>query len=661
MIVAETGAGKTLAYQLPLLLWILNKKINAYFKKKASSDKNATPNCSALLLFPRNVLAKDQYDDIVALSANLNDGIRKLMLPTDLASFLRIKVERDFGGVSLDERTRIYQECPDIIVTNPDTLKRRLMNPLCSSLYKKGIDLVLYDEVHLYYGLFGANVASLNARLQNLLYKSPVFVGMSATIANPQKHCQKLFSIPELPNIVTDREDSLSNFSLEHHVIIKPRAGRPALGVCVDTTSCLLHNRREDTMQAHDLESELRPKTLCFVDSLDLSGRWVAYQKNYENFKEFQAVRTNFRRGYPVHFAPWALRDSNQRTTCMDCKSGSDIVTSICDEYQSGRCWWYSQDSASAVRWLWSGNGVTPYDNIRVKRLTSQEVDLSELHDIYGLFTQHPNVPIDALVATSVLEVGVDFRGIKEVVMYGEIRSPSSYKQKSGRGAREGNLNDGLFIMAVIPPSPLAQFYYRHFYRLVFPSLSPLPLEPRNPDVLRAHAFCAVFDFLALNKIDVFNVIAANQNEEQVKRDFNRAISFIGNKTTDLKNFVQTYLRRLGHPTSQAKEIAQNAIDNSLKSLEELSSEYEIEGEKKKLVLWAFEAFRDPGIMATLEDDITTKVGTLAKDIRIISDSRESITSAKKSLLAAIKFLGEQYSNEYEQVSKLLSIIEDSV
>jgi len=420
VIVAETGAGKTLAYQLPLLLWILNKKINAYFKKKASSDKNATHNCSALLLFPRNVLAKDQYDDIVALSANLNDGLRKLMLPTDLASFLRIKVERDFGGVSLDERTRIYQECPDIIVTNPDTLKRRLMNPLCSSLYKKGIDLVLYDEVHLYYGLFGANVASLNARLQNLLYKSPVFVGMSATIANPQKHCQKLFSLPELPNIVTDREDSLSNFSLEHHVIIKPRAGRPALGVCVDTTSCLLHNRREDTMQAHDLESELRPKTLCFVDSLDLSGRWVAYQKNYENFREFQAVRTNFRRGYPVHFAPWALRDSNQRTTCMDCKSGSDIVTSICDEYQSGRCWWYSQDSASAVRWLWSGNGVTPYDNIRVKRLTSQEVDLSELHDIYGLFTQHPNVPIDALVATSVLEVGVDFRGIKEVVMYGE-------------------------------------------------------------------------------------------------------------------------------------------------------------------------------------------------------------------------------------------------
>lgn len=667
VIVAETGAGKTLAYQLPMLLWILSKKTKAYLEKSVGKG-GVTVNCSALLLFPRNILAKDQFDEIDALSARLSNNLKKLKLPSDLISFLQIKIEKDFGGVGLEKRTRIYQSCPDIIITNPDTLKRRLMNPLCTSLYQKGIDLVLYDEIHLYDSLFGANVASLNARLQNLLPSAPVFVGMSATIANPQKHCQKLFAIRDVPDIITDREDTLIDFALEHHTIIKPRAGRPSLGVCIDTTSCLLHNRRENTMQAHQLENELRPKTLCFVDSLDLAGRWVSYQQNYENFRRFSSVRMRFRRGYPIHFAPWAARDPNQVATCVDCKSRRDVVAGICDEYREGRCWWFSQDSARSVRWLTLPDGVTPNDNIRVKRLTSQEVNLSELEDIYSLFDyQSPRLtsagmlPVDALVATSVLEVGVDFREIKEVVMYGEIRSPSSYKQKAGRGAREGNLDDGLFVMTVIPPSPLANFYYRHFRRLVYPSLSPLPLEPRNPDIVRSHAFCAVFDFLALKGIDVFNVITVKENPEQVEEDFNRAISFIRAETDNVKSFVIAYLRHLGYPTSRAKEIAANSIDHSLEALAELSSEYEIKGEKKKLVIWAFEAFRDMAIMATLEDDFKANLEGRAGNVKIIADSRESFASAKKKILNATSLLGEQYSRESSKVRQMLSKLEGTV
>lgn len=669
VIVAETGAGKTLAYQLPLLLWILSKKIKAYLEKKSGSKTDITVNCSAILLFPRNVLAKDQYDELVDLSARLSDNLKKLKLPSDLTSFLQIKVERDFGGVGFEERTRIYQGCPDIIITNPDTLKRRLMNPLCASLYRKGIDLVLYDEVHLYYGLFGANVASLNARLQNLLPCPPIFVGMSATIANPQKHCQKLFSVRNLPDIITDRDDMLVNFSLEHHAIIKPRAGRPSLGVCIDTTSCLLHNRREDMMRAHQLGNELRPKSLCFVDSLDLTGRWVSNQQNYENFhRVFPAVRMRFRRQYPVHFEPWAARDPEQTATCRDCKSGSDVVASLCNEYQDGRCWWFSQDSASHFRWLHLSDGVTPNDNIRVKRLTSQEVDLSELEDIYNLFNyrfdksiEHPILPVDALVATSVLEVGVDFRGVKEVVMYGEIRSPSSYKQKAGRGAREGTLCDGLFVMTVIPPSPLANFYYRHFHRLVYPSLAPLPLEPRNPDIVRSHAFCAVFDFLALKGIDVFNVIAANQNPKQVEEDFDRAISFIRTETQNVKSFVVAYLRRLGETATRAGGIAQNAIDRTLKVLKDLSSEYGIGEEKKKVVIWIFEAFRVRGIMETLEDNFEAHLEELAGDVRIVVDSRESLALATKKVLNAIFLLGEPYKAEFSKIRQLLSGLEGTL
>ena len=660
VIVAETGAGKTLAYQLPLFLWILSKKARTYIEKAVAVNNGFSLNCSALLIFPRNVLAKDQYDELVELRERIINFLKKMKLPSNFISFLQIKIERDFGGVGLEERTRIYQSSPDIIITNVDTLKRRLMNPLCSQLYKKGIDLVLYDEIHLYYGLFGAHVASLNARLQNVLPKSPVFVGMSATIANPQKHCQKLFSLRELPDIITDREDKLDDFSVEHHVIVKPRAGRSPLGVCIDVTSTLIHNRRNGLWNAHSLDNERRPKTLCFVDSLDLAGRWTSYQQDYEYFRPFRAVQLNFNRGYPIYFAPFSLREPSQEATCRNCKAGVDVIASICREYRQGFCWWFSLDDGLPIRWRRLDFGVIPNDNVRVKRLTSKEVELSELEDIYNLFTfnyRGTALPLDALIATSVLEVGVDFRNIKEVVMYGEIRSPASYKQKAGRGAREGNLDDGLFVLSIIPPSPLANFYYRHFYRLVYPSLAPLPLEPRNPNIACSHAFCAVFDFLAQKGIDVFNVIVANKDPEQVESDFDLALSYLRREKEKIKDFVVKYLNKIGYPSTEATIIAEEAVKEALLALGKLSSEYEIKGEKKKLVMWVFKAFRDSEIMAMLEDKIKEDLDQSRK-IGEIANSRISAISAIKRFREAMKNLGEEYRDDIIKIEEILSNVE---
>jgi superfamily II DNA/RNA helicase len=378
VIVAETGAGKSLSYQLPLLLWTLIKKYRVY-QMNPGSYGNPRVNLTALLLFPRIVLAEDQFAELTKLADRINAAINLMTIPTKLKGFLKIIIEKDFGGVGIVEREKIYQGNPDIIVSNPDTLKRRLLNPLASELYKSSIDFILYDEIHLYYGLHGANVASLNSRLQNLLPKQPVFVGMSATIANPQRHCQKLFSISQQPDLITDRGDYLVDHVTEHDVIVKPRAGRSTLGVCTDLTSSLLHNRREDTWQAHSIGSEMRPKTLCFVDSLDLVGRWVSFQRNYELYERFDSVKTQFRREYPIHFAPFAVIDAKQQSDCFNCKSNRLVIAAKCPEYLEGRCWWFSQDNANIMRWRHIPNGTTPDDNIRVKRLTSQEMTARSL------------------------------------------------------------------------------------------------------------------------------------------------------------------------------------------------------------------------------------------------------------------------------------------
>jgi superfamily II DNA/RNA helicase len=464
VIVADTGAGKSFGYQLPLILWILAKKIRAYLQnvKKA--------NCSAILVFPRNVLAADQLEDLRSLTSRIEDAFSRLSLPipTEFTEFLRFRISKDFGRIARPDREKIYTGNPDIIVTNTETLKRRMLDPLAHKIYRKGIDMVLYDEIHLYSGIHGAYVTGLNARLKAILPNQPVFVGMSATIANPEKHCQKLFALKSRPALVSDKDDVLTRKAIEHHVILKPRAGRPALGVAIDTTSCLIHNRR-DGMATRDtmLDSE-RPKTICFSDSLDITGRWTREQDDLElAYPTLQPPTRRFHRGYPFHFAP---AQETMGNSCNKCKSGKDIIASLCSFYREGLCWYFSGDSGEPNMWrIEVGQSFVPLDNLRSKRLTSQEVNMEKMKNVYDLFRRDIHdgfgntapIKVDNLIATGVLEVGVDFMGIKEIIMYGEVKSPANYKQKAGRGAREGNITDGLFVMSVVPSMPLANFRAR--------------------------------------------------------------------------------------------------------------------------------------------------------------------------------------------------------
>src|SRR2546428_5350884 len=167
---------------------------------------------------------------------------------------------------------------------------------------------------------------------------------MSATIAQPEKHCQRLFCLPTIPNSINDRGDILENKTVERHIILKPRSGRPPLGVAIDSASCLVHSRRDGLapMRAQTLEE--RPKTISFSDSLDTTGRWTHDQNDLEFFfpREGLPILGDYHRGYPIYHEP-AFAEMGQG--CSDCHNGSDVVASLCNHYQRGRCWYFSRDT----------------------------------------------------------------------------------------------------------------------------------------------------------------------------------------------------------------------------------------------------------------------------------------------------------------------------
>ncbi len=624
VLVAGTGAGKSFAYQFPLLLWILNKKFKKFdeFRKGYIKESDLHVNCTGLLIFPRNALAQDQFESISYLIDIINEEICKF--PDAVGrKFLTIKKPLpDFhSNISGDLKNKYGNNSekgyPDLIITHPKSLERRLINPDCSFVYKQGIDCVLYDEVHLWDGIEGAEIASLNARLQNLFQEKsnpPLFVGMSATIDQPEWHCQKLFSLltekkPE--SIIQGDDDDTVPFSIEHHLILKPRSGRPPIGVAIDTTSCLIHNRRNGLSLSHDddnfpshIDRENKDKSLTFIDSLNQTAKFANKLNNFEYFWDghAQIARTSGSqrpyRSYLYHYRPEQRPPKgvpNNKWTanhdCNDCVNRTSPEIFTCPSYARGECWYYSSDDANQFantpygNWkqLVRGDRLTvPRDNIRSIRVSSLENKKIKNKYDYFLFKDNIWIPdgkvpasvdmvsdIDNIVSTSTLEVGVDFKKIKEIIQVGDIRSPSSYKQKAGRGAREGNSEDGLFVMTVINDSSLAYYHFKHFSRLVKSSLDPLKLETTNPNIIRSNCFFSIFDFMALNKINLFKIVRLEATE--IDLEYEKAIKLLDD--SKLEKYVARFLAKFNKSESS---IIQKTIKDVRDFLEILSTKREV-------------------------------------------------------------------------------------
>lgn len=168
VVTTGTGSGKSLCFFVPV--------VDAIVRARKARKARRT---SAIIVYPMNALANSQINEI-----------EKFISQSGLPAEIKPVVRRYTGQESQEERQRIADNPPDILLTN--FMMAELLLTRQDSLDTKvienasGLDFIVLDELHTYRGRQGADVAILVRRLRNRCTpdKAPICIGTSATMAS---------------------------------------------------------------------------------------------------------------------------------------------------------------------------------------------------------------------------------------------------------------------------------------------------------------------------------------------------------------------------------------------------------------------------------------------------------------------------------------------
>jgi ATP-dependent helicase YprA (DUF1998 family) len=139
VVTTGTGSGKSLCFFIPI--------IDAAIRARAAGEP---PRTRAIVIYPMNALANSQREEI-----------DKFIKQSGLPDHLKPTFARYTGQESLEDRTRVREAKPDILLTNFMMLellltRNGLDRAVIANAY--GLNFLVLDELHTYRGRQGADV-----------------------------------------------------------------------------------------------------------------------------------------------------------------------------------------------------------------------------------------------------------------------------------------------------------------------------------------------------------------------------------------------------------------------------------------------------------------------------------------------------------------------
>ncbi|MGI0041816.1 MAG: DEAD/DEAH box helicase, partial [Nitrosopumilaceae archaeon] len=163
VITAPTASGKTEAFVVPIIQKIL--------------DENSKGRVLALFVYPTKSLSKDQLPKIKEIADRLGIGVSVFD-----------------GDTKTSDRQKIFENPPQIIITNFDVVHYHLWHRSKFATLLNTIKFLVVDEAHVYSGIFGSNVHYIIKRLKRICQKLQI-ISSSATLDNALPFCEQLFCV----------------------------------------------------------------------------------------------------------------------------------------------------------------------------------------------------------------------------------------------------------------------------------------------------------------------------------------------------------------------------------------------------------------------------------------------------------------------------------
>ncbi|MHC4561282.1 MAG: DEAD/DEAH box helicase [Planctomycetota bacterium] len=180
LIVTGTASGKSLCYQVPLI---------ETFSGSPAFGHDGQEEATSLLLFPTKALCQDQFKAFQAAltGAEIKDVLAGV-----------------YDGDTPAHTRRKLRDHARALFSNPDMVHAVIMpQHVRWANFLARLKYIVLDELHVYSGIFGANMASLLRRFGRLCahyrqqagkgpHSLPQIISCSATMGNPHEMAQQL-------------------------------------------------------------------------------------------------------------------------------------------------------------------------------------------------------------------------------------------------------------------------------------------------------------------------------------------------------------------------------------------------------------------------------------------------------------------------------------
>jgi len=215
LLIAPTGAGKTLAGFLPSLLELAERG-----RRKPGSA--AAKGLHTLYISPLKALAVD-------IARNLEAPVAEMGLP--------VRIETRTGDTPSHKRQRQKQIPPEMLLTTPEQIALLLSDPASEKLFS-GLKTVILDELHALVTSKRGDLLALGLARLRKLAPGLRTIGLSATVAEPEDLRAYLVGQPDperraLSHVVTVKggaEPDISILKSEERLPWSGHSARYALG-----------------------------------------------------------------------------------------------------------------------------------------------------------------------------------------------------------------------------------------------------------------------------------------------------------------------------------------------------------------------------------------------------------------------------------------------